>query len=124
QDRVIHVSCAELFRANIKRAELLILPECGHMPITEQVRAWIKPYMTFLEKAGEPVATRDTACLLPEAPEHCPGACAMDYLRIAKKCANGVHSWQSLAFFGSSGNPQMAQSPDFSGSGYNKDTYV
>jgi len=61
QDRVIHVSCAELFRANIKRAELLILPECGHMPITEQVRAWIKPYMTFLEKAVEPVVMRATA---------------------------------------------------------------
>jgi abhydrolase domain-containing protein 6 len=55
QDRVIHVSCAELFRANIKRAELLILPECGHMPVTEKVKAWTRPYMTFLEKSVEPV---------------------------------------------------------------------
>jgi pimeloyl-ACP methyl ester carboxylesterase len=61
QDRVIHVSCAELFRANIKRAELLILPQCGHMPITEQARAWLKPYMAFLLKAGTAEAGRASA---------------------------------------------------------------
>jgi abhydrolase domain-containing protein 6 len=61
QDRVIHVSCAELFRANIKRAELLIVPDCGHMPLTEQVRAWLKPYMAFLLKAGTAVAGRASA---------------------------------------------------------------
>jgi abhydrolase domain-containing protein 6 len=61
QDRVIHVSCAELFRANIKRAELLIVPACGHMPVTEQVRVWLKPYMAFLLKAGTAVAGRASA---------------------------------------------------------------
>ena len=61
QDRVIHVSCAELFRANIKRAELLIVPECGHMPLTEKVKAWTKPYIAFLEKSVEPGVIRATA---------------------------------------------------------------
>ena len=60
-DRVIHVSCAELFRSNIKRAELLIVSACGHMPVSEKVKAWTKPYMAFLEKSVEPGAIRATA---------------------------------------------------------------
>jgi pimeloyl-ACP methyl ester carboxylesterase len=50
QDQVLHVSCAELFRANIKRAGLLIVRDCGHMPVTEKVAWWLKPYMAFLLK--------------------------------------------------------------------------
>lgn len=57
QDRVIHVSCAELFLANIKRADLLILPQCGHMPLTEKVPSWIKHYLAFLERPSEQEAT-------------------------------------------------------------------
>ena len=61
QDRVIHVSCAELFRSNLKRAELLFVPACGHMPLSEKVKAWTKPYMAFLEKSAEPGVIRATA---------------------------------------------------------------
>ena len=61
QDRVIHVSCAELFRSNIKRAELLIVPACGHMPLSEKVKTWTKPYMAFLEKSAELGVMRATA---------------------------------------------------------------
>jgi len=53
QDRVIHVSCADLFLANIKRADLVILPQCGHMPLTEKVSSWIKLYLAFLERWSE-----------------------------------------------------------------------
>jgi len=53
QDRAIHVSCAELFLANIKRAELVIIPQCGHMPLTEKVPSWMKLYLAFLERPSE-----------------------------------------------------------------------
>lgn len=53
QDRVIHVSCAELFLANIKRADLVILPQCGHMPLTEKVPSWMKLYLAFLDRPSE-----------------------------------------------------------------------
>jgi pimeloyl-ACP methyl ester carboxylesterase len=52
QDRVLHVSCAEQFKANIRRAQLLIVKNCGHMALTEQLRAWTAPYLAFVEDAG------------------------------------------------------------------------
>jgi abhydrolase domain-containing protein 6 len=48
QDRVINVSCAELFAKNIKRSAVLILPGCGHMPLTEKLKSWISLYLAFL----------------------------------------------------------------------------
>jgi pimeloyl-ACP methyl ester carboxylesterase len=55
QDRVIHVSCAELFGKSIKRAAVMIIPGCGHMPLTEKLKSWTKLYLAFLEKTELPV---------------------------------------------------------------------
>jgi abhydrolase domain-containing protein 6 len=52
QDRVLHVSCAELFKANIEKAQLAIVKNCGHMPLTEQLNAWAGLYLAFIEEAG------------------------------------------------------------------------
>lgn len=58
QDRVLHVSSADLVKANLKQAELVILKECGHMPLMEKTRAWTGRYLSFIanndgQKAGE-----------------------------------------------------------------------
>ena len=52
QDRVLHVSSADLFKANLKQAELVILKECGHMPLMEKSRAWIGRYLAFVANPG------------------------------------------------------------------------
>lgn len=57
QDRVLHVSCANLFKANIKNAELLILKNCGHMPLSEKVNAWKETYLAFVDKAASKART-------------------------------------------------------------------
>jgi abhydrolase domain-containing protein 6 len=61
QDRVLDVSCADLFQANIRRAQLLILKQCGHMPLTEQVQAWARPYLAFIENATRQDSKRASA---------------------------------------------------------------
>jgi pimeloyl-ACP methyl ester carboxylesterase len=64
QDRVIDVSCAELFAKNIKRSAVLMIPGCGHMPLTEKLKAWNKTYLAFLgnpELPAELEAKRATA---------------------------------------------------------------
>jgi pimeloyl-ACP methyl ester carboxylesterase len=64
QDRVIHVSCAELFAKGIQRSAVLIIPRCGHMPLTEKLKAWTPSYMAFLqitERAAELEAKRASA---------------------------------------------------------------
>jgi pimeloyl-ACP methyl ester carboxylesterase len=52
QDRVLHVSSANLVKANLKQAELVILKGCGHMPLMEKTRAWIGRYLDFIADAG------------------------------------------------------------------------
>jgi abhydrolase domain-containing protein 6 len=52
QDRVLHVSSAELIKANLKQAELVLLKECGHMPLLEKTRAWTGRYLDFIANAG------------------------------------------------------------------------
>ena len=61
QDRVLHVSSAELIKANLKQAELVILKECGHMPLMEQTRAWIGGYLDFIANPGGQRASEATA---------------------------------------------------------------
>ena len=61
QDRVLHVSSAALIKDNLKQAELVILKDCGHMPLTEKTRGWIGKYLAFIagsggQKAGQAAA--------------------------------------------------------------------
>ncbi|HEX3584663.1 MAG TPA: alpha/beta hydrolase [Candidatus Angelobacter sp.] len=51
QDRVLHVSCSEVFHQGISNSELLVLPGIGHMPLVENARECAKVWMKFVEKA-------------------------------------------------------------------------
>jgi pimeloyl-ACP methyl ester carboxylesterase len=50
QDRVLHVSCAEVFHKGIKNSELLVMPGIGHMPLVESARECAAAWMQFVEK--------------------------------------------------------------------------
>lgn len=50
QDRVLHVSSAELFRQGIRNSELLVIPGSGHMPLIENARQCATAWLKFVEK--------------------------------------------------------------------------
>jgi abhydrolase domain-containing protein 6 len=50
QDRVLHVSSADLFRKGIKSSEVMIIPGSGHMPLVENAGACARAWLTFAEK--------------------------------------------------------------------------
>ena len=50
QDRVLHVSCAEVFRQGIKNSEVLLLPGSGHMPLIENARQCATAWLKFVER--------------------------------------------------------------------------
>jgi abhydrolase domain-containing protein 6 len=52
QDRLIHVSAAEVFRKGIKDSEVLIL-HSGHMPLVENARACSEACLAFMGKPGQ-----------------------------------------------------------------------
>jgi abhydrolase domain-containing protein 6 len=51
QDRVLHVSCADVFAKNLYNAEALVLPGSGHMPLVENARECSAAWIEFMEKA-------------------------------------------------------------------------
>jgi abhydrolase domain-containing protein 6 len=53
QDRVLHVSCADLFHKGIKNSELMIIPGSGHMPLIENARECATTWLKFVEKAQQ-----------------------------------------------------------------------
>lgn len=50
QDKLVHVSAAELFCRNITNSELLIMKQTGHMPLLENVKQCGAAYIAFLKK--------------------------------------------------------------------------
>jgi abhydrolase domain-containing protein 6 len=51
QDRVLDISCAEVFHQGIQGSELLVLTGTGHMPLVESARECATAWMKFVEKA-------------------------------------------------------------------------
>lgn len=49
-DKLIHVSAAEVFRGSIQNSEVLIMKQTGHMPLLENVRQCGAAYLAFIEK--------------------------------------------------------------------------
>jgi abhydrolase domain-containing protein 6 len=49
-DKLIHVSAADLFRNSIQNSEVLIMHQTGHMPLLENVRQCGAAYLAFIEK--------------------------------------------------------------------------
>jgi pimeloyl-ACP methyl ester carboxylesterase len=50
EDKLIHVSAAEVFRKAIGNSEVLIMKQTGHMPLLENVKQCGSAYAAFLEK--------------------------------------------------------------------------
>jgi len=50
QDRVLHVSCADIFRQGIKNSDLLVIPGSGHMPPVENAGECATAWLEFVEK--------------------------------------------------------------------------
>ena len=50
QDKLIHVSAAEIFHQGIAGSEMLIMKQTGHMPLMENVKQCSTAYLTFLGK--------------------------------------------------------------------------
>jgi len=57
QDRVLHVSSADLFRKGIKSSEVMIIPGSGHMPLVENAGACAKAWLAFAQKAQRSMGT-------------------------------------------------------------------
>ena len=51
QDRVLHVSSAELFRQGIRNSELLVIPGSGHMPLIENASQCASAWLAFVDKS-------------------------------------------------------------------------
>jgi abhydrolase domain-containing protein 6 len=51
QDRVLHVSSANLFRQGIKNSEVMVIQGSGHMPPVENARQCATAWLAFAEKA-------------------------------------------------------------------------
>jgi abhydrolase domain-containing protein 6 len=49
-DKLIHISAAEVFRNAIQNSEVLIMKQTGHMPLLENVRQCGGAYLAFIEK--------------------------------------------------------------------------
>ncbi|HYQ59427.1 MAG TPA: alpha/beta fold hydrolase [Desulfatiglandales bacterium] len=47
-DRILHVSGAEIFRKGLKDVKVVILDQCGHAPFFEKRKETIKAYQDFL----------------------------------------------------------------------------
>jgi abhydrolase domain-containing protein 6 len=48
-DRVIHISAAGVFKKRIKNAKLVIIKECGHLPMMEKPEETASAYLNFLK---------------------------------------------------------------------------
>lgn len=53
QDRVLHVSCADLFRQGIKNSEVMVIPGSGHMPLVENAGACSRAWLAFVDKSRQ-----------------------------------------------------------------------
>jgi pimeloyl-ACP methyl ester carboxylesterase len=53
QDRVLHVSCADLFRQGIKNSEVMVIPGSGHMPLVENARKCATAWLAFVDKSRQ-----------------------------------------------------------------------
>jgi pimeloyl-ACP methyl ester carboxylesterase len=50
QDRVLHISGADVFHRSINNSEVLLLPGSGHMPLIENARECATAWLTFADK--------------------------------------------------------------------------
>jgi abhydrolase domain-containing protein 6 len=53
QDRVLHVSCADLFNQGIKNSEVLVIRGSGHMPPVENARQCSAAWLAFADKSRQ-----------------------------------------------------------------------
>lgn len=49
-DKILHVSTVDILKKNIKNSTVVIIKECGHVPMLEKPRETAAAYRAFLEK--------------------------------------------------------------------------
>jgi pimeloyl-ACP methyl ester carboxylesterase len=54
KDRLVHVSSTEVYKRELPRAEIVVLEDCGHLPMLEQPEESARHYAEFLGKHPEP----------------------------------------------------------------------
>ncbi|MDT8272830.1 MAG: alpha/beta fold hydrolase [Desulfomonilia bacterium] len=52
QDRITHVSAAEVYKVHIPYVNVVILEDCGHVPMVERPRETAQHYTSFLRSHG------------------------------------------------------------------------
>jgi pimeloyl-ACP methyl ester carboxylesterase len=50
KDRILHVSTTELLRKSLRNSEIIIMKDCGHLPMLERPQETAGYYVTFLSK--------------------------------------------------------------------------
>lgn len=54
KDRLVHVSSTEVYKRELPQAEIVILEDCGHLPMLERPEESARHYAEFLGKHPEP----------------------------------------------------------------------
>jgi pimeloyl-ACP methyl ester carboxylesterase len=52
-DKIIHVSAAEVFRNGLKHGHILVLDRCGHVPYLEKPKETTRAYQAFLDRVSK-----------------------------------------------------------------------
>lgn len=55
-DKNLHVSSAYIFQKNIERSKVVIIDECGHIPIMEKPKETVSAYSEFLKESAKTAA--------------------------------------------------------------------
>jgi pimeloyl-ACP methyl ester carboxylesterase len=50
KDRILHVSTTEVLKKSLPNSEIVIMKDCGHMPMTERPQETAEYYVNFLSK--------------------------------------------------------------------------
>lgn len=50
KDRILHVSTTEVLKQSLPDSEIVIMKDCGHMPMTERPQETAEYYVNFLSK--------------------------------------------------------------------------
>ena len=50
KDRILHVSTTEVLRKSLRNSEIIIMKDCGHLPMLERPQETAGYYVTFLSK--------------------------------------------------------------------------
>jgi pimeloyl-ACP methyl ester carboxylesterase len=53
QDRLIHVSAVDVFKAGIPNSTVVVMKDCGHAPMVERPRESAEHFLKLIRQGGE-----------------------------------------------------------------------